>query len=90
MSVTAALSQLEADIRAIEQTSGSQDAAISQLPDSTHAYREAKSRLYALIKDISHAAGDLEAAAKDNAKRLYQRRSKGRTEAPAAGGSRVK
>jgi hypothetical protein len=80
------LSQLEADIRALEKTSGSQDAAISQLPESTRQFCEARGKLYAAIKDINHAghalhAGDLEAAAKYNAKVLYPRRGKAKPDA---------
>lgn len=87
------LAQVEADVRALEKTSGAQDAAISQLPDSTRAFCEAKGRLYHAIKDINSAghalhAGDLEAAAKYNAKLLYQRRSKAKTE--AANGAETK
>jgi hypothetical protein len=84
--VTAAfLAQLEANVRALEQSSGSQNAAIAQLPDSMRAFCEAKGRLYLAIKDIisaGHAlhAGNLEAAAKYNAKRLYAKTGKAKVE----------
>jgi hypothetical protein len=76
---------VEAQVRALEKTSGEQDAAIKQLPDSTRAFCEAKGKLYGAIKDINHAghalhAGDLEAAAKYNAKLLYGRARKAKPE----------
>jgi hypothetical protein len=80
--VTAAfLAKLEGDVRALEQSSGTQDAAIARLPDSMRAFCETKGRLYLVIKDIisaGHAlhAANLEAAAKYNAKRLYAKPSK--------------
>jgi hypothetical protein len=91
--VTAAfLAQLEANVRALEQTSGTQNAAIAQLPDSMRAFCETKGRLYLAIKDIisaGHAlhAGNLEAAAKYNAKRLYAKSGKGKTEGTGETGS---
>lgn len=77
------LAQLEADIRALENATGNQDATITQLPGSNRDYCEAKGRLYDAIKDINYAghalhADDLEAASKYNAKILYQRRTRGR------------
>jgi hypothetical protein len=82
--VTAAfLAKVEAEVRALEQSSGAQEAAISQLPASTRAFCEAKGRLYFAIKDINSAgqalhAGDLESAARYNLKLLYRaRKAKG-------------
>jgi hypothetical protein len=74
----------------LEQLSGTQDAALAQLPESTRAYCEAKGRLYNLIKDIISAgqalhAADPEAAAKYNSKLLYRRPSRGKAEAEAPG-----
>jgi hypothetical protein len=66
--VTAAfLAKVEAEVRALEQSSGAQEAAIAQLPASTRAFCEAKGRLYLAIKDINSAgqalhAGDLESS----------------------------
>lgn len=91
--VTAAfLAQLEANVRALEQASGTQNAAIAQLPDSMRAFCEAKGRLYLSIKDIisaGHAlhAANLEAAAKYNAKRLYAKTGKGKAEGVGETGS---
>jgi hypothetical protein len=94
--VTAAfLAQLEANVRALEQSSGSQNAAIAQLPDSMRAFCEAKGRLYLTVKDIisaGHAlhAGNLEAAAKYNAKRLYPKSAKAKTEGAGETGTTEK
>jgi hypothetical protein len=75
------LAKVEAEVRALEKSSGAQDAAITQLPDATRAFCEAKGRLYSAIKDINSAghalhAGDLEAAAKYSLKELYRKHSK--------------
>lgn len=83
------LAKVEAEVRALEKTSGIQDAAITQLPDSTRAFCEAKGRLYNALKDINSAghalhAGDMERAAQYNLKELYRKRAKGKAEpAPA-------
>lgn len=79
------LAQLETNVRALEQSSGNQNAALAQLPDNTRAFCETKGRLYLAIKDLisaGHAlhAGNLEAAAKYNAKRLYPKSAKAKTE----------
>jgi hypothetical protein len=49
------LGVLEADVRALEQSSGAQDAAITQLPDRPRAFCEAKGHLCNAIKDINSA-----------------------------------
>ena len=66
-------------MRALEQSSGAQEATIAQLPASTRAFCESKGHLYVAIKDINSAdqalhAGDLEAAARYNLKLLYRAR----------------
>jgi hypothetical protein len=82
--VTAAfLAKVEAEVRALEQSSGAQEAAIAQLPANTRAFCEAKGRLYLAIKDINSAghalyAEDLENGARYNLKLLYRpRKAKG-------------
>ena len=79
------LAQLEANVRALEQSSGTQNASLAQLPDTTRNFCEVKGRLYLAIKDIisaGHAlhADNLEAAAKYNSKLLYRRTAKTKTE----------
>jgi hypothetical protein len=76
------LAKVEAEVRALEKTSGVQDATLTQLPESTRAFCEAKGRLYNAIKDINSAghalhAGDLQKAANYNLKELYKKRSGG-------------
>ena len=91
MGATAAfLAKVEAEVRALEQSSGAQDAAITQLPASTRAFCEAKGRLYLAIKDINSAgqalhAGDLEEGAKYNLKVLYPRARKSKGEVTGMG-----
>jgi len=83
------LAKVEAEVRALENTSGVQDAAITQLPESTRAFCEAKGRLYNALKDINSAghtlhADDLERAAQYNLKELYRKRGKAKADpAPA-------
>lgn len=90
--VTAAfLAKLEAGVRALEQSSGAQDTAVNQLPESTRAFCEAKGRLYNALKDINSAghalhAGDLEKAALYNLKELYRRRGGGKSKPGGGGG----
>jgi hypothetical protein len=79
------LAQFEAKVRALEASSGAQEAAIASLPDNRRSFCESKGRLYFAIKDINNAgqalhSGDLEAAAKYNLKVLY-RRGKGKAAA---------
>jgi hypothetical protein len=74
----------------LEQLSGTQDAALAQLPESTRTYYEAKGRLYALTKDIISAGQalhcqDPEAAAKYNSKLLYRRSGKSKPETEGTG-----
>jgi hypothetical protein len=81
------LSKMEAQVRALEQTSGAQDAAVTQLPESTRAFCEAKGRLYNAIKDINSAghalhAGDLLKAASYNLKVLYGKQGGGGKKKP--------
>lgn len=81
------LAQMEANVRALEKSSGTQNASLSQLPESTRAFCEAKGRLYLATKDIisaGHAlhAGNLESAAKYNSKTLYRRAAKAKAETP--------
>jgi hypothetical protein len=79
------LAKFEAKVRALEASSGAQEAAMASLPDN----RCSKSRLYFAIKDINSAgqalhSGDLEAAAKYNLKVLYRRgKGKAATDPPA-------
>jgi hypothetical protein len=86
------IAKLESQVAALEQLSGTQDAALAQLPESTRAYYEAKGRLYNVIKGIISAGRalhnrDPEAAAKYNSKLLYRRsgRSKAEVEVEATG-----
>jgi len=79
------LAKFEAKVRALEASSGAQEAAIASLPDNRRSFCESKGRLYFAIKDINSAgqalhSGDLEAAAKYNLKVLY-RRGKGKAAA---------
>jgi hypothetical protein len=62
------LAKFEAKVRALEASSGAQEAAIASLPDNRRSFCESKGRLYFAIKDINNAgqalhSGDLEAAA---------------------------
>jgi hypothetical protein len=82
------LAKVEAEVRALEQKSGAQDAAVAQLPASTRAYCEAKGRLYLALKDINSAGhalhcGDLQKSANYNLKVLYGRKLKAKAESPA-------
>jgi hypothetical protein len=84
------IAKLESEVQALEQLSGTQDAALAQLPESTRAYCEAKGRLYTLTKDIISAgqalhAADPEAAAKYNSKLLYRRTGKTKVETEGTG-----
>jgi hypothetical protein len=77
-------------VRSLEQSSSAQDAALTQLPESTRAFCEAKGRLYGAIKDINNAGhalhdGDLAKAAKYTLKELYLKRGGGKAK-PDAGG----
>jgi hypothetical protein len=79
-------------VRALEQTSGTQNATLAQLPDTTRHFCEVKARLYLAIKDIISAvhalhADNLEAAAKYNSKLLYRRTAKPKAEGTATAGS---
>lgn len=81
------LAKLEDEVRTLQETSGTHDAAIRQLPETTRAYCEVKGRLYYAIKDINSAghalhADDLVAAAKYSLKELYRKRSKGEPASP--------
>jgi hypothetical protein len=83
------LAKFEAKVRALEASSGAQEAAIASLPDNRRSFCESKGRLYFAIKDINSAgqalhSGDLEAAAKYNLKVLYRRgKGKAATDPPA-------
>ncbi len=84
------LDSLQAQVRALEQSSGAQDAAIVSLPDNTRSFGEIKAQLYYIIKDFNNAgralhASDLETAAKYNLKVLYGRRKNKAPEPPAPG-----
>jgi hypothetical protein len=91
--VTAAfLAKVEAEVRALEHSSGAQDAAITQLPESTRAFCEAKGRLYNAIKDINSAghalhSADLAKAAKYTLKELYRKRGGGKAKPEVTGGT---
>lgn len=70
--------KLEAKLRALEASSGAQEAAIASLPGGNRAFCEAKGRLYFLIKDIINAARalhskDPERASAYNLKVLYRK-----------------
>lgn len=82
------LAAMEARVRTLQESSGSQNAAIRQLPDSTRTYCESKGRLYEAIKDINSAghalhADDLSAAAKYSLRELYAKRAKSEAVVPA-------
>jgi hypothetical protein len=86
------LGKVEAEVRALEQSSGAQDAALTQLPESTRTFCEAKGRLYNAIKDINAAghalhSADLEKAAKYNLKELYRKRGGAKAKPDANGGT---
>jgi hypothetical protein len=86
------LAKVEADVRALETTSGAQDAALTQLPEKTRAFCEAKGRLYNAIKDINSAghalhSADLQKAANYNLKELYGTRGSAKAKPAADGGT---
>jgi hypothetical protein len=72
------LDRVEVKVRALEASSGAQEAAISNLPNNNRAFCIAKGILYFAIKDIINAARALhsknpEGAAPYNLKLLYRK-----------------
>jgi hypothetical protein len=58
--IAAFLAKVEAEVRALEKSSGAQDAALTQLPESTRAFCEAKGLLLTkiwtrMLSDVRYA-----------------------------------